>query len=283
MPAPRPRPISDLLPRFQNVAQSSHYIVKFALPHSFNRNGLRSYLRRKGVNDRFVGEDAGLLCSNAVLPGSALASVDTRGNFQGVIERFAHTRNFTQINLEFYVDNEYKSMKFLEHWMEYITGAVSDPTSDAYHFELNYPEEYKSNETKIVKFERDYNRFLEYRFIGLFPLSLNSTRVSYQGSQVLKASASFSFDRYICGESSSLARDLGRAFNEIFGLSNPIKDGGSVANSRNILNQNAYGIIKGVSDSNLAASGASSNNSGNPSGATSTLSGTNLGSGFIIS
>ena len=90
-------------------------------------------------------------------------------------------------------------------------------------------------------------------------------------------------DGYICGESSSLARDLGRAFNEIFGLSNPIKDGGSVANSRNILNQNAYGIIKGVSDSNLAASGAGSNNSGNPSGATSTLSGTNLGSGFIIS
>tara|TARA_S200000501_G_scaffold127525_1_gene120489 strand:+ start:3087 stop:3953 length:867 start_codon:yes stop_codon:yes gene_type:complete len=281
VPAPRPRPISDLLPRFQNVAQSSHYIVKFALPHSFERNSLRSHLRRKGVNDRFILEDAGLLCSNAVLPGSALASVDTRGNFQGVIERFAHTRNFTQINLEFYVDNEYKSMKFLEHWIEYITGAVSDPTSDAYHFELNYPEEYKSNETKIVKFERDYNRFLEYRFIGLFPLALNSTRVSYQGSQVLKASASFSFDRYICGESSSLARDLGIAFNEIFGLrGNPIKDGGSVANSRNILNQNAYGIIRdGVSNSNLPYSGAGSNNSSNPNGAVSTLGGTNLGSG----
>ena len=104
-------------------------------------------------------------------------------------------------------------MKFLEHWIEYITGAVSDPSRNAYHFELNYPEEYKSNETKIIKFERDHNRFLEYRFIGLFPLALNSTRVSYQGSQVLKASASFSFDRYICGESSSLARDLGIAYN----------------------------------------------------------------------
>ena len=111
MPAPRPRPISDILPRFQNVAQSSHYIVKFALPHSFDGDGLRSYLRRKGVNDRFVLEDAGLLCSDAVLPGSALASFDTRGDFQGVVERFAHTRNFTQIQLEFYVDNEYKSMK----------------------------------------------------------------------------------------------------------------------------------------------------------------------------
>ncbi len=283
MPAPRPRPISDLLPRFQNVAQSSHYIVKFALPHSFNRNGLRSYLRRKGVNDRFVGEDAGLLCSNAVLPGSALASIDTRGNFQGVIERFAHTRNFTQINLEFYVDNEYKSMKFLEHWMEYITGAIPDPTSDAYHYELNYPADYKSNETKIVKFERDHNRFLEYRFIGLFPLALNSTRVSYQGSQVLKASASFSFDRYICGESSSLARDLGRAFNEIFGLrGNPIKDGGSVAYSTNIINQDAFGAITGISNSNLPVSGPGSNNSSSPTSNTQTLAGRDLGPGLTI-
>ena len=197
------------------------------------------------MNYRFVVEDAGLLCSDAVLPGSALASLDTRGDYQGVIERMAHTRNFTQINLEFYVDNEYKSMKFLEHWMEYITGANTNLTSDAYHFTLNYPETYKSNETKIVKFERDYNRFLEYRFIGLFPLALNSTRVSYQGSTVLKASASFSFDRYICGESSSLARDLKRAFNEIFNLGNNVKDGGSVANNENLINSGAYGPLTG--------------------------------------
>ena len=281
MPAPRPRPISDFLPRFQNVAQSSQFLVKFALPSSFGGGGLRSYLRRKGVNDRFVVEDAGLLCSDAVLPGSALASFDTRGDFQGVVERFAHTRNFTQIQLEFYVDNEYKSMKFLEHWMEYITGANTNLTSDAYHYVLNYPETYKSNETKIIKFERDYNRFLEYRFIGLFPIALNSTRVSYQGSQVLKASASFSFDRYICGESSSLARDLGRAFNEIFGLQNPIRDGGTVADNTNLLNQSAYGPYK-VTTSGLPTSGPGSNNTGSQTGV-QTLGGVNLGSGAIIS
>ena len=32
--------------------------------------------------------------------------------------------NFTQINFEFYVDNDYKSLKFFEHWMEYISGAI---------------------------------------------------------------------------------------------------------------------------------------------------------------
>ncbi len=237
MPAPRPRGISDILPRMQNVAQTSQFLVKFALPYS-TRSGLRSYLRRKGVNDRFVVEDAGLLCSDAVLPGSALASVDTRGDYQGVIERFAHTRNFTQISLEFYVDNEYKSMKFLEHWMEFITGAISDPADDTYFYQLHYPSEYKSNDTRIVKFERNYKQFLEYRFIGLFPLSLNSTRVSYQGSQVLKASCSFSFDRYVCGESTSLARDLKRAYNEIFNRGNVARDGTSVL--ANTLNRGTY-------------------------------------------
>tara|TARA_B100001175_G_scaffold289928_1_gene274007 strand:+ start:66 stop:899 length:834 start_codon:yes stop_codon:yes gene_type:complete len=240
VPAPRPRPISDFLPKFQNVAQTSQFLVKFALPFSRNSSGLRSFLRRKGVNDRFVVEDAGLLCSDAVLPGSAMASIDTRGDYQGVIERMAHTRNFTQINLEFYVDNGYKSMKFLEHWMEYITGSIKDPADDTYFYQLHYPSEYKSNDTRIVKFERDYKQFLEYRFIGLFPLALNSTRVSYNGSQVLKASATFSFDRYVCGESTSLARDLKRAYNEVFTRGNNQRDG--IGTDLNTLNQGIYPV-----------------------------------------
>ena len=268
------------MPKIQNVALTSNYFVKFVLPNG----GLRSHMRKKGINDVFVADDMGLLCHDAVLPGSAMATLNTAGDFQGMIERFAHTRNFTQINLEFYVDNEYKSLKFLEHWMEYITGSSEfNPSDDVYHFKVTYPEEYKSNDTRIIKFERNHFQFLEYRFIGLFPLSLNATRVSYQGSQVLKASASFSFDRYICGESSSLARDLGRAFNEIFGIrGNPIKDGGSVAYSTNIINQDAFGAIKGLSNTNTPVAGAGSNNSNSPNGPTQTLAGRDLGPGLTI-
>jgi len=260
VPAPRPRRISEYLPRMQNVAQSSHYLVKFALPIS----DLRSYLRRKGINDRFVAEDAGLLVSDAVLPGSAMAAVNVAGDFQGVIERFAHTRNFTQINLEFYVDNDYTSLKFIEHWMEYITGAIPDPANDSYHFQLNYPSEYKSNETRIVKFERDYNRFLEYKFIGLFPLSLNSTRVSYQGSTVLKASVAFSYDRYICGESTSLIRDLLKAYNNIFGRGNTYDaNSGKLSSITNSELNRLYGNQQGIM-----------NNSGNVQIMTSGITGT---------
>ena len=273
MPAPRPRQISDIMPKLQNVAQTSQYLVKFQLPVS----SLRSYLRRKGVNDRFIADNIGLLCSDAVLPGSALASVDTRGDFQGVIERFAHTRNFTQINLQFYVDNDYKSMKFIEHWMEYITGFNTDVAKDGYHFKLNYPESYKSNETRIVKFERDYNRFLEYRFVGLFPLSLSSTRVSYQGSQVLKASATFSFDRYICGESNSLARALKNAFNEIFNRGNPTRDGFAI--SENELSQ----VFSRGNDSDNKNTNLTELYNGSVSEQVGNFTGTNFGIGQYIS
>ena len=46
---------------------------------------------------------------------------------------------------------------------------------------MRYPNEYKCDETRIIKFERDYNRYIEYRFFGLFPIALNSTSVSYEG------------------------------------------------------------------------------------------------------
>ena len=222
MPAPRPRGISDIMPKIQNVSLSSQFLVKFVLP----RGECRSFLRKKGINDRFISDNVGLLCSDAVLPGSAMAALNTAGDYQGMVEKFAHTRNFTQVNFDFMVDNQYKSLKFLEHWMEFISGRSNgDPSSDTYFFKMAYPTEYKSNDTRIVKFERNHSQFLEYRFIGLFPLALNSTRVSYQNTQVLKATATFSFDRYICGESSSLARALGLDLNNA---------GGRSGNARNI-------------------------------------------------
>ena len=259
MPAPIPQQISRILPKFQNVAQTNHYQVHFGMP---SKGSLASFLRSKGVDVRFQLEDVGLLCSAASLPGSALATVNTVGDYQGVVERFAHTRNFTQISLDFYVDNEYKSLKFLEHWMEYISGA-SQPnlTDNAYHFRMRYPEEYKSNETRIIKFERNYRQFIEYNFRGLFPLSLSSTRVSYENSQVLKASCSFSYDRYIAGETTSFSFDRGTALN------NKIDGQTNAYNMRyNTINQNLFP--------------RSSSNNGNtaivsPTGATSVASDAN--------
>jgi hypothetical protein len=200
VPAPRPRKISEFKPLFTNLAQTSHYQVVFG-----GLSGpLRSYLRSRGIDSRFIGESVGLLCNSAFLPGSSFATADIVGNYTGVAEKMAHTRTFTQIDLEFYVDRSYNTIKFLEHWMEFISsGSREQPYQDGYYFRMRYPDEYKCSASRIIKFDRDYRNYIEYTFYGLFPLTLNSTAISYESSGILKASASFNYERYVCGRTYS--------------------------------------------------------------------------------
>ena len=196
---PRPRKISDFKPLFTNVAQTSHYLVRFGIPWP-----VQQHLISRGVDKRFIGEDIGLMASDAVIPGSSLMTADISGNYQGVNEKMAHTRQFMQMSLSFYVDRDYKVLKFLEHWIEYIaSGSERNALRDGYHFRMRYPKQYKSEKTGIVKFEKDYNHSIEWNFVGLFPLALSDTQVAYEGSRIMKATCTFNYDRYICGKTSS--------------------------------------------------------------------------------
>lgn len=205
-----PRRISDIRPLFTNLAQTSHYEVKFGgLPPE-----LTGYLLRRGVTSRFIAEDAGLLCHNAVLPTTQLATVDIAGNYIGITETFAHRRVYQDISLEFYVDKNYNTLKFLEHWMEFIASGSSNPINGydpinsnvdrGYFIRMQYPEYYKSNRTSIVKFDRDYQKEIEYTFIGLYPYNIASMPVSYSQSDVLKMQVTFKIDRYVIGKSYSV-------------------------------------------------------------------------------
>ena len=64
------------------------------------------------------------------------------------------------------------------------------------------------------QFDRDYNNEMIYNFYGLFPKALNSTPVKYEGSEALKATVLFTFDRYSAGKYSSYDRYRG-AYNNI--------------------------------------------------------------------
>lgn len=206
-----PRKISDIKPLFTNLAQTSHYEVKFGgLPTQ-----LTSYLLTRGITSRFIAEDAGLLCNNAILPTTQLATVDVSGNYIGITETFAHRRVYQDISLEFYVDKNYNTLKFLEHWMEFIASGSSNPIDSSipavsnnvdvgYFIRMQYPEYYKSNKTKIVKFDRDYGRELEYTFIGLYPYSISSIPINYIQSNVMSMQVTFKIDRYVIGRSYSL-------------------------------------------------------------------------------
>ena len=212
---PSIRRISDFKPLFTNLAQTSHYEVTFGGLHP----RLTSYLFSKGISSLFISQDAGLLCHSAVLPTTQLATANITGNFMGITEKFAHTRQYTDISLDFYVDKNYNSLKFIESWMEFIASGSTNPINSSligisqnrndYISRMQYPEYYKSNFTGIVKFDRDYNREIEYRFVGLFPLSISSIPVTYASSEILKMNVTFQYDRYIAGRSLSLNNFIG--------------------------------------------------------------------------
>ena len=195
--------MSEVISQFGRLAQTSHYEVSFA--GFMNLSNLSGFLRNKGVDTDFITRELGLLCSSASLPTSRYAISEVT-NFMGVRENFAHTRSFVPIDLTFYVDKEYKTLKFFEHWMEYIaSGAetrdgIFDKARPGYYVRMKYPQQgYKCDTIQIKKFDRDYQYQIEYNFIGCFPVDIVAVPVSYEGSQILQMTVTMGYDRYVCG------------------------------------------------------------------------------------
>lgn len=199
----------------------------------------------RGVSSRFIAGDMGLLCYSGSLPGASVANIQS-SNFTGVTENIAHTQVFTPLTLEFYCDNEYRSLKFLRHWQEYITSGNGTSTNTYgqpnYNYRVKYPNDpadgYKANSTKIYKFENDIRSIVEYSFIGLFPSNLSSTPVRYgTNSELTRISCSFSYDRMVMG--SIYSYDAARGIsNSLQGVVDTIDNlTGAVGSVQNLLSR----------------------------------------------
>ena len=181
------------------LAQTNHYIVTF----SSLTPAIETYLRRYcGVRDlrRFLATQSGILCSEASLPTSNLATAEVKDTFMGIPQEFAHTRLYTDLDFTFYVDEDYTLLKVFEGWMEYISSGANRRTRQldrGYYRRMVYPDTYKVDSMYITKFEKNYKRELKYRFINAFPKAITPVQVSYGDADVLRVTVSFNFDRYV--------------------------------------------------------------------------------------
>lgn len=155
----------------------------------------------KTVVNNFITRELGLFCTDASLPSSSYATAEVKDNFMGITQEFAHTRLFTDADFTFYVDSDYSVLRFLEGWMDFISGASEEAQSfkPGYYRRFNYPNDYKINFT-VTKFERNYKlqetKSLVYTFINAFPKTLTPVPISYGSADLLKVTASFNYDRY---------------------------------------------------------------------------------------
>ena len=148
-----------------------------------------------------------LLCCEASIPGSGSATHEATGDFAGVTEKMVYRRIFDDtLDLTFYVDKKYIIPEFLESWHAFCMGenlpgqSRREMLAPNAFYRMNYPSEYKGN-ILLTKFEKDDNPTfqpkMQYTFIGAFPQSIASIPISYQQSEILKVTASFSYMRYI--------------------------------------------------------------------------------------
>ena len=181
------------------LAQTNHFLVTFSTLTPSVESYLARYTKIRNVKE-FLSRRAGILCSDASLPTSTLATAEVKDNFMGIPQQYAHTRFYTDIDFSFYIDEDYTLLKIFEGWMEYISsGSNSFARQDdqAYYRRMQYPDSYKCNNMFINKFEKNYKRTLRYRFLNVFPKAINPVPVSYGAADILKVSVSFNFDRYI--------------------------------------------------------------------------------------
>lgn len=195
---------------FGDLATTNHFQVYIGGFKKDFRDKLRNAKWGPGLKWEVFGEVLGLLCTDAAIPASTYATAEVKDNYMGVPQEFAHTRLYTDIDFSFYIDNQYNVLQFFEFWMNYIgagnnpdigePAASSDPIPNNYR-RFAYPDEYKTSQFYITKFERNYNTVnaarLQYQLINAFPKSVNAVPVSYGPTELMKVSVTMTYDRYI--------------------------------------------------------------------------------------
>lgn len=199
-PAPQRVPNFEIKQKLLRPALTSHFQCWFNLPQAVKNAAGQYYL------DGQQGGRISLLCSDASLPGSSVLTNEINDDYTGVTERLGYRRQYDNAtDFTFYVDHGtanggYNVIRLFESWIRYATGETIEAEDSNYHYRVRYPDGetgYRS-EMFIQKFERDFSgNYLEYVFVRAYPIAITSMPVSYNASELLKCTVSFTYNRYV--------------------------------------------------------------------------------------
>ena len=207
-------PFKELKSKLLRPALTSHFICEFTPPEP----GRGFFQARVDIAPTKLYDRLLLGCSDAALPGSSLTTNDISDDYTGVNEKHAYRRLYDDsASFTFYVDgDEYYVIRFFETWISYAMNEQYRNEqfirSQQYFYRANWPNNYTVDTLSITKFERDYEigefgvlnvipqqyfpRALQYNFVKAYPISISSMPVSYEQSQLLKCTVTFTYSRY---------------------------------------------------------------------------------------
>lgn len=164
-------------------------------------------------------KDISILAYEAVLPGTSFELGQVFGDREGVTEQYPTRRVFPPVDVSFYVNHDYETIKYFEKWVNSISTITDQKVSNA-SYKFKYPSTYEK-EVIITKYEREFfnetdrlknnitarepKMILKYHLVNAFPSNIISLPVSYSDPDVLKTTITFNYDRYWIEDSSKQA------------------------------------------------------------------------------
>lgn len=206
------RPISQVKNLLLRPATTSHFFCSFNPPPTVSKFMGDRKSSGAGLNYNLgVMDRINISCCDASLPGSNLQLATLTDSYPGVTENYAYRRAYdNRADFTFYVDymengavstaQAYSVIFFFENWISYaVNERIGENFEGTNYFNrVNFPEVYIASKIRIQKFEKEATgSSLIYDFINAFPFSIASMPVSYEASQVLKCTVSFSYQRYL--------------------------------------------------------------------------------------
>ena len=214
------------------LSSSNQYHISFEIPVGINSSTdgtLTEFMRNRGFtinsvsepeifgrNDSVVGNMARLsfLADEVNIPGFSIATGDFKGYVPGINVRYAHTRNFTEMNIAFLMDMDHTPLKFLRLWSDFIFGfeesygvSSSAPTVVS---QLQYYNNY-AHDIVIDKLEPNtnslsksrakssfdtHNVVTRTRLHKAFPYMINDVTVSNAPNQPMRLQSTFYYEYF---------------------------------------------------------------------------------------
>jgi len=213
------------------LSSSNQYHVSFEVPMGVNAaddTTLSSFMRNRGFNIEGVSNPEifgsnsntvtnmtklSFLADEIGIPGYSVATGDFKGHVPGINARYAHTRNFTEMNVTFLMDMDHTPLKFLRLWSDYIFGFEDfgyGSTSQTVFSQLQYYNNY-THDIIIDKLEPNTSGFTKSRARSslethnvvtrtrlhkAFPYMINDVTLSNAPNQPMRLQSTFYYEYF---------------------------------------------------------------------------------------
>lgn len=172
------------------TARNTLFRVTIALPHAI----------REELSAISVVPDLHFLCQTVTLPEIEIGSTDIQPQGFGPMVRRPQSVSFPLLPAVFMVDENQGVLKFFHRWAQHIvnfdtSGGSFASVNNVLPFEMNYKNDYETVMT-VTSFKDDGTPSYEYKFSGLYPLSIGSVEKSWaDNDQLATLPIGFTYDQ----------------------------------------------------------------------------------------